>query len=100
MAHLIVGDVMKVLREVGIDSPQSFAVDSIAASSRNFGILDSAQFVVLLVKIGLKSFSCGQKLQDGDVASSEAAARARLLRGGRLAERKQASSHCCRAGGC
>ena len=34
MAHLVVGDVMNVLREIGIDSSQRTGIDSIAGSSR------------------------------------------------------------------
>jgi hypothetical protein len=53
MAHLVVGDVMNVLREIGIDSPQRLGIESIAASSLNFVVLDSAQLVILGVKVSL-----------------------------------------------
>jgi hypothetical protein len=53
MAHLVVGDVMNVLREIGIDSPQRLGIQSIDASSLNFVVLDSAQLVILGVKVSL-----------------------------------------------
>ena len=67
MAHLVVGDVMNVLREIGIDSSQRLGVDSIAASSRNFGVPVSAEFVILGVKVSLEGFSSSQELQDGNI---------------------------------
>src|SRR5215467_13189451 len=72
MAHLVVGDVMNVLREIGIDSSQSMGIDSIAASFRNFGVPVSAQFVILRVKISLEGFPRSQELQDGNIACGEA----------------------------
>src|SRR5262249_22311626 len=71
MAHLVVGDVMDVLREVTIDAPESFRVDSIVAPSGNLAVLDSAQFVVLGVKVGLESFSGSQEPQDRSIAGGE-----------------------------
>jgi len=71
MARLVVGDVMNVLGDIGIDPPQSFGVDSIAAASRNFAVLDPAQFVVLGVKVSFEGFSSSQELQDGNIACSE-----------------------------
>src|SRR5215475_11960758 len=72
MAHLVVGDVMNVLREIGVDSSQRMCIDSIAASSRNFGVPVSAQFVILRVKVSLEGFPRSQELQDGNIARSEA----------------------------
>jgi hypothetical protein len=92
MALLVVGDVMNVLRKIGIDSPQSFGVDSIAASSRNFAIPDSSQFVILVVKVSLKGFSCGQEPQDGGIAFREAAA---SLRQCLCSAHQQAGTHGC-----
>ena len=59
MADLVVGGVVKVLREVGIDSRQVVRVDRIAGSPRYFAVLDPAQFVVLGVEVGLEGLSSG-----------------------------------------
>src|ERR1700739_2767812 len=100
MTHLVVGDGMNVLREIGIDFSQFLGVDSIAASSRNLDISDSTQFVILLVKVSLECFSRGQELQHGNVACREAPACARLLRERRGAACSQAGSHGYCADGC
>jgi hypothetical protein len=52
MARLVVGDVVNVLGDVGIDSLQFFGEEFITASCWLFAVLDSAQFVVLFVKVG------------------------------------------------
>ena len=67
MAHLVVSDVMNVLREIMIDSSQRMGIDSIAASSWNFGVPVSAELVILGVKVGLEGFSRSQEPQDGNI---------------------------------
>ena len=62
MTHLVVGDVMNVLREIGINSPQRLGIESIAASSRSFVVPESAQFIILGVKVSLEGFSRSQEL--------------------------------------
>jgi hypothetical protein len=57
MADLVVGGVVNVLREIGIDSRQVAGVDRIAGPPRNFAILDSAQFVVLGIEVSLNGLS-------------------------------------------
>ena len=69
VADLVVGDVMNVLRDVAINVPQPFGVGPIPTSTRHLAVLDSAQFVILSVKVSLECFSRGQKSQDGGITS-------------------------------
>ena len=59
MTDLVVGGVMNILREVRIDPPESVGVFAIAGSSRNLAVLDSTQFVVLGIEVGLEGLSGG-----------------------------------------
>jgi hypothetical protein len=70
MALLVVGYVVNVLGDIRIDSPQPFSVDTIATSFRSFVVPNSAQLVVLGVKVSLEGFSRSQELQDGSIACS------------------------------
>src|SRR5215468_8782715 len=72
MAHLVVSDVMNVLREIGVDSSQRLGIDSIAASPRNFGVPVSAELVILGVKVSLERFPRSQELQNGNIACGQA----------------------------
>jgi Archaeal/vacuolar-type H+-ATPase subunit A len=97
VAHLVVGDVMNVLRDVAINFPQPFGVGPIPMSTRHLAVLDSAQFVILSVKVSLECLSRGEKSQDGGITFSETPTRGRPLA---HRTREQPAPHGCCAAKC
>src|SRR5690242_7343054 len=95
MADLIVGDVVDVLRDVGIDSIKSPRVLTIAGSTKNLAVWDPTQFVVLGVEVGLERLSGGEEPQHRHITGREAG-RLRKRRTG-VAEKPRSRSQC--AGG-
>ncbi len=74
MGHLIFGIVMNVLAHVAIERQEGRRVGWTPATSGNFAVMNSSEFVVLLPEIGLDKFSCGEKAEDGHIANSDDAA--------------------------
>ena len=70
MADLILGVVVDVIGHVVIEILELFGVGLVAASARDFVVLDSAELIVLLPEIGLENFGGREKTQDRDIAIS------------------------------
>src|SRR5437762_11993828 len=60
MADLIVGVVVDVLVHVLVQHRKGSGVGWISGSAGDFGVLDSAEFVVLLPQIGFDDFSAAR----------------------------------------
>src|SRR5207248_10652308 len=89
VAKFIVGVVVDVYGHVLIKDFKGVGVGCITTPARDFAVLDSAEFVVLLPEIALDDFSGGQKPQDGHIAGCDIATR--FCRGGIF---QQSSTNC------
>ena len=74
MGVLILGIVMDVLVHISIKHFQGLGVDWIPSSSRDFAVWDSSEFVVLDPEIGLESFGCRRKPEQGRISRCDTAA--------------------------
>ena len=74
MGELVFGVVVNVLRHVRIKNGQRSRIGWVSTAARNFAVLDSPKFVVLLPEVGLKDFGRSQESQDCGVAFVETAA--------------------------
>src|SRR5438034_3600721 len=77
MADLIVGVVVDVLVHVLVQHRKGSGIGWISGSAGDFGILDSAEFVVLLPQIGFDDFCCRQESKNVRVSHREINTRAR-----------------------
>ena len=75
MGNLIVGVVVNVLRHVPIEDLNGGGIGRTPGSSGNFGVLDSAEFVVLLPQIGFDEFRCRQQPKNSLVSRCKTATR-------------------------
>ena len=77
MADLIVGVVVDVLVHVLVQHRKGSGVGWISGSAGDFGVLDAAEFVVLLPQIGFDDFCCRQESKNVRVSHREINTRAR-----------------------
>ena len=75
VGNLIVGVIMDVLRHVPIEDLNGGGIGRIPGSSGNFGVLDSAEFVVLLPQVGFDEFRCRQQPKNSLVSRCKTATR-------------------------
>ena len=75
MADLIVGVVVDVLVHVLVQHRKRLGIGVIPDSTRDFGVLDAAEFVVLLPQISFDDFCCSQEPKNGRVPRCETATR-------------------------
>src|SRR5207237_10898438 len=77
MADLIVGVVVDVLVHVLVQHRKGSGVGWISGSAGDFGVLDAAEFVVLLPQIGFDDFCCRQESKNVRVSHRELNTRTR-----------------------
>jgi hypothetical protein len=77
MADLIVGVVVDVLVHVLVQHRKRRGVGRIPGPTRDFVVLDAAEFVVLLPQIGFDDFCCRKEPENGLVVPGETASRYR-----------------------
>src|SRR5581483_10776339 len=68
VAHLILGIVVDILGHVGVQELDGLRVDWIPTATRDFTVLNTGEFVVLLPQIGFENLGCGQKPENGYIA--------------------------------
>src|SRR5439155_24750970 len=75
MTDLIVSVVVDVLVHVLIQHRERLGVGRIPGAAGDFGVLDSAELVVLLPQIGFDDFCCRQESENVRVSPRETATR-------------------------
>jgi hypothetical protein len=73
VGNLIIGVVVDILVHVPIQHLQGGGIGRVPSSPWDFGVLDSAKFVVLLPQIGFDEFCCCQKPKNSLVSSCKTA---------------------------
>ncbi len=75
MGNLIIGVIMDILIHVFIEDLNGGGIGRVPSSPWDFGVLDSAKFVVLLPQIGFDEFCCRQEPKNIRVSPRETATR-------------------------
>jgi hypothetical protein len=96
-ARQVVGVVVDVLVHVFVQHCKRLGVGRIPASAGDFTVLDAAELVVLLPRIGLEDLGRGQELENRRVSRGQAAARVRRRRIGQQPPRANSSCSDCGA---
>src|SRR3981081_360399 len=92
MRHLIFSIVVNVLGHIPVKKRNGAGVSGTSASSGDFAVLNSPEFVVLLPQIGFEKFGCSQEPQDGYITHRNDAS---TLRGfGRRCEQRAGGQRC------